>query len=80
MQLITVDIQRKVFPSVAGFGKAEMFAGRGKDAAELLGVDSQRITAWLRLEDVSSIHLVQLLDKAESLRAKLPRTKHLDGF
>lgn len=70
MQLSIVDIHWEVFPCVTGFGKAAMFPGRGKGSAELLGVDSQkqRMTAWLRLEDTSRVHLVQPLDQAGSLR------------
>lgn len=82
MQLSIVDIHREVFLPVADFGKAEMFAVKEKGAAELLGVDSQKqkIKSWLRLEDISRVHLVQPLDKAGSLRTRLTRTKHLDGF
>lgn len=59
-----------------------MFAGRGKGAAELPGVDSQkqRVTAWLRLEDTSRVNLVQPIDRAGSLRTRLPRSKHPNGF
>lgn len=81
-QISIVDIHREIFTSVAGFGKAAMFAGRGKGAAELPGVGSrkQRITARLRLEDTSRVDLVQPLDHARSLRTRLPRTKRMGGF
>lgn len=82
MQPSTVDIHSEVFAPVGGFGKTAMFAGRRKGAAELLSVGSQkqRIAAWLRLEDITGVHLVQPLDQAGSLRTRLPKTKRTDGF
>lgn len=80
-QISIVDIHRET-TSVAAFGKAAMFAGRGKGAAELPGVGSQkqRITARLRLEDISRVDLVQPLDQARSLRTRLPRIKCTGSF